>query len=497
MKETIKKLKELPFYGLKCLKVVTNTGELVSFNLNQQQIMVHEKIEEQKRTTGKVRVIILKSRKLGMSTYAAGRFIHLTSLNSHKRAAVITHVADSTNAIFRVYKRFFDNLPVWIKPNIKKNNAKELEFDTLDSSIKVATAGSAETGRGDTVHLLHCSEIAFWPNAEEIAAGLMRSVADVNGTEIIIESTATSVDTLFYRLWTDAEKGLNQYLPIFLPWTVDPTCSLTVPNGYLFESEDIDYQNKYNLTDEQLYWRKTTIRQLGEKKFANEYPISAAEAFSVFDTDSFISRENIVNARKRTIPLPAYRNMPLILGVDVASTGADNTCFVWRRGDCVEKYELFSKLKNEDVAEELVKVINRDKPSKIFIDGTGGYGAGVAAILRLRGHACEEIHFSSKSSNGECVNKRAEMYFNLREWLQREVSIPDDDIIESDLTAVGYKHNLNNLLQMEAKVDIKKRLGRSPDVADALVLTFAYDVGPEHVNNNWEKFRQRDELYAW
>lgn len=484
-------------YSRACLKVVTNDGEFVDFKLNPQQILVHSKIEEQLAQTGRVRVIILKSRKLGMSTYTAARFIHKTTMNQHLRAAVITHLGDSTASLFRVYKRFYENIPEIFRPKIKKNNSKELEFEGIDSSIKVATAGSAETGRGDTVHLLHCSEIAFWSNAEEIAAGIMRSVADVNGTEIIIESTATSVDTLFYRMWTDAEKGLNQYLPIFLPWTVDPSCVSDVPDGYSFDDSEIEYQKLYNLSDEQLYWRKQTIRQLGESKFKNEYPISAAEAFSTFDVDSFIPRQAVIDARKRRLPLPAYQNMPLILGVDVAAMGADSTCIVWRRGDCVEKYKLYQKLRNEDVATELVTIINYDKPIKVFIDSTGGYGAGVASILRLRGYEVEEINFASKSSSVECANKRAEMYFNLKKWMLREVSIPDEDIFESDITSVGYKHNMNNLLQMESKADIRKRLSRSPDIADALALTFAYDLGPAQVNNNWDKFRQRDGMYDW
>lgn len=497
LKELLLQIKDdLGKYAHKCLKVVTNSGRMVDFNLNPQQVIVHQQIEEQLQKTGRVRVIILKSRKLGISTYVAARFIHKTTMNYHLRAAVITHVADSTSAIFRVYKRFYDNIPEWFKPKIKANNAKELEFKQNDSSIKVATAGSSETGRGDTVHLLHASEIAFWPNAEEIAAGLMRSVADVDGTEIIIESTATSVDTLFYRMYTDAEKGLNQYLPIFLPWTVDQACQQEPPENYQFDKEELQYKELYELSLAQLYWRKQTIRQLGEEKFKNEYPISAAEAFSAFDTDSFIKRTDIVQARKRVLPVESYQKMPLIIGVDVAAQGADNTAIVWRKGDVITQYKLFSKLMNEEVADELIKIMKNDNPAKVFIDSTGGYGAGVAAILRIRGYTIEEINFASKSSNEECLNKRAEMYYNLRDWMQREVSIPDEDIIESDLTAIGYKHNINNLLQMESKAEIKKRLSRSPDVADAIALTFAYDLGP-NTTNDWSTMRNREAMYEW
>ena len=488
---------DLVNYSAGCLKIVSNDGNLINFNLNEQQKIVHDKIETQLRETGKVRVIILKSRKLGMSTYTAARFIHKTTLNKHLRAGVITHVSDSTNALFRIYKRFYDNLPDFVKPTIKKNNSKELEFAIIDSSLKVSTAGSAETGRGDTLHCLHCSEFGFFPNADEIAAGIMRSIADVPGTEIIIESTATNIDTLFYSMWQSAVNGTNDYLPIFLPWTVDPSCSKSVPIGYQFTSEELDYARLYQLTDEQLYWRKITINQLGEKKFKNEYPITADEAFSGIDTDSFILPETVLEARKRTIDIDY--NIPLIIGVDVASMGADKTCIVHRRGNNIPSYRLIEKMRNEEVADELIKIINRDKPTKVFIDGTGGYGGGVAAILRMRGYESEEIHFGGKATNNEYANKRAEMYGNLREWLQSEVSIPDEDIISSDLSSFGYKHNLQGQLLLESKADIKKRIKRSPDIGDAMALTFAYPLGPALMNtsNDWGKLRTRDSDYSW
>jgi hypothetical protein len=499
LKDKLIQLKyDLVNYSSKCLKVVTNSGDLVDFNLNHQQILVHQQIEKQLLETGKVRVIILKSRKLGMSTYAAARFIHKTTLGQNKRAAVITHVSDSTSAIFRVYKRFYENLPAVLKPSIKANNAKELEFKQLDSSIKVATAGASETGRGDTVHYLHCSEIAFWPNAREIAAGLMRSVADVDGTEIIIESTATDISTMFYDLWTDATAGNNGYLPIFLPWTVDPHCRATVPPTVGFSDEEIEYKRLYDLSDEQLFWRRLTLRQLGDKKFKQEYPISAAEAFAGFDTDSFIQSETVINARKREILKDNFSTMPLILGVDVAAMGDDKTCIVWRQGDIITQYKLFEKMRNEEVAEQLINIINKDKPAKVFIDGTGGYGAGVAAILRMRGYASEEINFGSKSSIGEYANKRCEMYANLRDWLEREVSIPDEDVIESDLVSFGYKHDIQGRLLLESKVDVKKRLKRSPDVGDAMALTFAYEIGSESITtSNWDAIRSRNQDYSW
>jgi hypothetical protein len=492
--EIIKQLKELPFYTDKCIKIVSNTGELIPFKLNFQQLKVHNLIEKQKKETGRVRVIILKSRKLGISTYSAARFMHLLTLNEHRRAGVITHNSDSTTALFRVYKRMYDNLPTFIQPNIKKNNAKELEFNENDSSIKVSTAGSKEVGRGDTLHYLHCSEIGFWPNAQEIAAGLMRSVADVDGTEIIIESTASTIDSLFYTMWCDAVAGENSYIPIFLPWTTDMSCRNAIPEGVTFTDSEEEYKRIYQLSYEQLYWRRLTIKQLGEKKFKNEYPISPEEAFESIETDSFIPIENVQYARKRKIE---NDSLPLILGVDVATSGNDKTCFVWRKGDVMVKYQLFSKLLNDQVADKLLEVILQDNPSKIFIDSTGGFGGGVAAIMRLRGYTIEEINFGSKPSNPLYSNKRAEMYANLKEWILREVSIPDDNLLEMDLLSFGSTNDINGRLLIESKENIKKRLKRSPDIADALALTFAYPVGTNIHNTVWSSIHNGAGDYDW
>ncbi|MGJ0430878.1 hypothetical protein [Methylobacter sp.] len=500
LKEAISTFKDgFPLYADKCLKLVNNKGELVPFKLNHQQTLVHEAIEKQKAETGKVRLIILKSRKLGMSTYTSGRFIHATALNKHKRAAVVTHVTDSTNALFRIYKRFHDNLPVIVRPNIKRSNSKELEFDAIDSSIKVTTAGSSESGRGDTIHYLHCSEMAFWPNSYEIAASLLRSVADVAGTEIIVESTPCGIGSLFYDMWVDAEAGENGYIPIFLPWTLDPECSIEPPPDWVPSDDEVDYQALHKLTNGQLFWRRVTMRQLGEDKFRQEYPINVAEAFRSTSGDTFILPEPVLKARKRELP-PEPKNMPLVLGVDVASAGKDKTCIIWRRGNTVEKYVKLSQLENDQVANYLIPILQKDNPAKVFIDGTGGYGGGVAACLRLRGYSSEEIHFSESPTDPQYANKRAEMYGELRNWLKGEVSLPDEDEIEQDLTSFGYKHNSAGKLLLESKADVKKRLKRSPDIGDALALTFAYPIGPHlhaTANGSWIAMRERQPDYAW
>ena len=489
---------DFPTYASSLLKLVNKQGELVDFNLNPLQLKLHNIIERQKAETGKVRIIVLKSRKLGMSTYVAGRYIHNTVFNPHRRAAVITHVADSTSALFRIYKRFIENLPEFYQPKIKSNNSRDLEFDGIDSSVRVATAGSKETGRGDTFNYLHGSEIGFWPNATEISAGLMQAVPDTIGSEIILESTPNGVGDLFHTTWVEAVNGENGFIPVFFGWNEDPDCALPVPADFKVKDDEKEYAELWKLTPEQIFWRRQKIKQIGAEKFRQEYPLDPAEAFRMSHEGSFISPEAVLKARKSN--LPVNEKQPLILGVDVARSGKDASCIVWRKGRNIIKYQKYHQLKNDEIAYKIIEIIKKDNPVKVNIDGTGGYGTGVIDFLRDKGYQSEEINFSSRPFiNDKYANRRAEIYGELRDWLEGEVSIPDDNEIEQDLTSFGYSHRGEKLI-LEAKDDVRKRIKRSPDIGDAIALTFAVPVNEYNsssANSLWKKIRDRLPDYEW
>jgi len=121
------------------------------FILNQTQLYVHSRLEQQIVDTGKVRAIILKGRQQGISTQVGGRFIQKTTHNKGVRAFILTHDGESTNALFEMTDRFYNNLPTQVKPVTSKANAKELHFELLDSGYKIGTAGNKAVGRGQTI----------------------------------------------------------------------------------------------------------------------------------------------------------------------------------------------------------------------------------------------------------------------------------------------------------------------------------------------------------
>ena len=218
MDKRLRLKEDFEFYARNCLKIRTKIEGLMPLILNDAQLYIHKRIQQQIKDTGKVRAIILKGRQQGASTYVEGRYIWRTTHNKGVRAFILTHDGESTNALFEMAERYYENLPEFVKPNVSAANAKELHFGELDSGYKIGTAGNKAVGRGQTIQYFHGSEVAFWMNASEHTKGIMQAVPDADGTEVIWESTANGVGNFFHEQWKLAEKGLSEFQPIFVPW---------------------------------------------------------------------------------------------------------------------------------------------------------------------------------------------------------------------------------------------------------------------------------------
>lgn len=471
-----------------CLSIRTKAGTINPLRFNRAQTYVHQRLEAQKTETGRVRALILKGRQQGCSTYVGGRFYHRATHTKGLRVFILTHEDAATQNLFEIVNRYHDHCPEPVKPSTGSANAKELNFDRLDSGYKVATAGTKGVGRSGTVQLFHGSEVAFWPHAETHAAGVMQSVPDEAGTEIILESTANGVGNFFHKMWRDAETGANGYIAIFIPWYWQEEYRRDAKE-FAATDEEREYAELYGLTAEQLAWRRNKIIELRDPiLFKQEYPATAAEAFQMSGHDSFIPPALVARARKSTAPSSG----PLIIGFDPAWTGDARHSMAWRRGRKVEQVQSRIKLNTMESAGWMKQVIDRDKPARVFID-VGGVGAGVYDRLCEMGYGktLRPVNFGSaplepppldehgKPSGGP-VNRRAEMWLKSREWLEEPagVSIPDSDSLHADACGPSYKWDSNTRLILEKKEDMRRRDVPSPDEWDAVALTFAEPVGP-------------------
>lgn len=474
---------DLLYYAPRCLKVLAKDAKTVPFELNTAQLYVHERIEQQLRETGKVRALVLKGRQQGISTYVQARFYHKLQFNKGRKAFILTHLAEATDNLFAMTKRYHEGVPVAIQPSTGASSAKELWFDKLDCRYAVATAGNKETGRSGTVQMFHGSEAAFWPNPKKIFSGLGQSVADMDDTEIILESTANGVGGEFHKRWRRAEAGLSDFIAIFVPWFWQDEYRKEVPRGFTRTSEEDELRHLFGLDDEQIYWRRMKIEgdfNGDETMFPQEYPNTSSEAFVSAKRDSLIPIPHILAARKEKSIGPLV-TQPLLVGCDPARYGDDRTAIVWRRGRCVTKIRTMAKKNTMQVAGILAKIIDDDKPEKVFIDIIG-LGVGIYDRLMELGYEDVVVGVQASESADEDQryrNKRAEMWCRMRDWFAaKPVRIPDDDDLQADLVEPGYTYDSSNRILIESKENIKKREGLSPDIGDALSLTFAEIVKP-------------------
>lgn len=468
---------DLPTFASLCLRVKDKAGKLVPFRFNQAQQYIHERLEEQKKKTGKVRALLLKGRQQGASTYCAARFYHQCTL-SGKSALIVAHEDKATSNLFDMVKRYQEHNPA--APSTKASNAKELVFSALDSGYKLATAGTDDVGRGNTSQLIHASEFSFWRNPEKHMAGLGNTVADVEGTEIVMESTANGVGNLFHELWQAAEAGKGDYIAIFVPWFWTLEYWTTPASDFVRTQEEQALVDAYGLNDGQLQWRRNKITSYGEGfdwLFRQEYPCCASESFVTSTTNPLINPAFVMAAVNSS-----YRDLsgPLVIGVDPAGDGvndADRTAIAFRRGRVVMRLEYHGGLNTMQIAGKVAQYAKDMDPAMVFVD-KGGLGAGVYDRLVELGVRVTGVNSATAANEPDKYdNKRAEMWWRMRDWFaDQPCRVPNNASLLSDLTGPQPKISSNGRRLLEKKEDMKKRGLRSPDGADALALTFAQPV---------------------
>lgn len=202
----------------------------------------------------------------------------------------------------------------------------------------------------------------------------------------------------------------------------------------------------------------------------------------------FISNQITRDAQKRE--LQQDNGAALVMGVDIARYGDDQTVIRWRQGRDARSIPPV-KLKGRDnmeVANIVAQWIDRTNPDAVNIDA--GNGTGVIDRLKEMGYRVNEIWFGSKANDKEWANKRTEMYASVRNWLPGGC-IDEDPALFRDLTAPEYDYfgKAKDQLMLESKESMKGRGMPSPDDGDALALTFAVKVARRDMQSS--RYRRR------
>jgi len=198
--------------------------------------------------------------------------------------------------------------------------------------------------------------------------------------------------------------------------------------------------------------------------------------FSASASDVVIPIDLVTEAAKRELTEADVSGAPVIIGLDVARFGDDATVLTVRKGLWCQRQQVHRGLDTMQAADVLINAINTYKPSAVFVD-VGAMGAGVIDRVRMLHYNVTEVNFAgSPQDTDRYANLRAEMYFKLKAWLESGGALPNEPTLKSELSVVEYSFARNGKILLEPKEKIKEKIGKSPDYADSLALTFAMPV---------------------
>jgi hypothetical protein len=294
------------------------------------------------------RNIILKSRQIGASTLSVAILYLLTIANKGVNSKIIANKKDIAQVLLDTVRIMHDTLPDNIKPKCLHETRFEFFFEGINSRLSISSS-TKDAGRGETIHNLLCSEVAFWDNAEEAMLGLLECVPS-NGL-IIVESTPNGVGNWFHKTYTKAEQKEIPWANFSLPYTVLP---------------------EYN-SDE---WKANKIAEKGEHGFAQEYNCDFVMSRRVVMPD--ISIDAI---EPRRVDLYTSTNIDIILdpvtGKEITKEQADSAGV---------KY-------NEDIVFEVID--NPTSPIRLWHEREDGHhyviGADVAEGLAKGDYSCAYV----------------------------------------------------------------------------------------------------------
>lgn len=214
--------------------------------------------------------------------------------------------------------------------------------------------------------------------------------------------------------------------------------------------------------------------EMSENEFRQEFLCD----FSAAQDNGLIPIDDIRAAANKFYRESEYMGAPLIYGIDVARFGSDASVIFKRRGLVAFEPIVIRKFDNMALADRIAVEMAKEKPDAVFIDS--GAGQGVIDRLRQMRFDVVEVPFGAQAIDKEqFANRRMEMWWHMAQWIKQGGAIPPDPVLQGDLGAPTYGYTPKGPKILEAKDKLKERIGRSPDLADALALTFAAPVAPK------------------
>ena len=414
--------------------------------------------------SGERKISVRSGHGTGKSTASSWAMLHFL-LTRYPVKVVVTAPTSAQlfDALFAELKRWINECPVAIKELLEvKSDRVSLKAAPSEAFISCRTSRAETPEALQGVHsdnvMLVCDEASGIPEAVfEAAAG---SMSGEHATTVLLGNPTRSSGFFFdthHRMAGDW-------------WTRKVSCidSPRVSEDYVSEM----------------------AARFGEE--SNAFRVRVLGEFPQRDDDTAIPLELVESAQRRDVVVTD--DEPVVWGLDVSRFGSDRSALAKRRGRELMGIQTWQGLDlmqlTGAVVAEFESLLPRNQPVQINVDSIG-MGGGVCDRLRELGLPAVGINTSeSPSSKQTYINLRAELWFKVKAWLEaRDCSIPADDDLLAELVSAKYKFTSSGKMQLESKDQMRKRGLRSPDLADALCLTFASDAmvigGAYGAQNSW------------
>lgn len=393
-------------YIQKYLKVLTKADKR---GLRKLIPMTFENFPTQKNylETHTNRDIVVKSRQTGFSTIVEAIIGHKTFTLPYQNSSIIAHDEDTAMNLFQTFMRFYDHLPDDKKPRKDWHSGLRMRLPVLDSYIYVDGANSDHLGLGRSLSNAHLSEVAKWhpSRAQMLFTEISQTVPE--GGYLVVESTPHGRGGLFYNLYQAGKKNEIPYKTYFYPWWWDLTCTRTPKKGTILTAEEQQMVKIYNLTMEQVAFRREKIAEIGDL-FFQEYPENDIDCWlssndAVFDGIA-IRRylQYILKGREEgslTIWKDVIGGEKYVIGVDVAGGLSDGDYSVAsvlnvRRNEYVARVR--GRIPPDLFAEEVFRLGVRYNEAEIGVE-RAQHGLLVLRILLEKNYPNLYYHYNANS----------------------------------------------------------------------------------------------------
>ena len=281
------------------IKIVSVDEGLVEFDVRDYQKDMINRFHNERF------VICKMARQSGKSTTILAYLLHYILFNENVSVAILANKKNTAMELLGRLQLAYEHMPKWLQQGILIWNKGNIELENGSKILASSTSGSAI--RGGSFNIIFLDEFAFVPHniSEEFFSSVYPTISSGKTTKVFIVSTPNGMN-MFYKLWTDAEEGNNDYSPISVHWSQVP--------------------------DRDQEWKEKTIRNTSERQFQQEFECSfLGSSNTLISTDKLMSmpyKSSIYSHDGLDIYQEPIMNHTYVMVCDVArGVGLDYSAF--------------------------------------------------------------------------------------------------------------------------------------------------------------------------